>query len=134
VPTRCDVAVVSKTRPGRDVAAAGELIGQVRGRTAILGDDMIVTGSTLVAATDALRKAGATDVVAFATHGLFPGDALERLGASDISELLVTDTVPLGRGSPKLTVLSVAPLLADTIEAMFASRSVSRIFAGQEAF
>jgi ribose-phosphate pyrophosphokinase len=130
----CDVAVVNKTRPGRDVAAAGELIGQVRGRTAILGDDMIVTGSTLVGATTALREAGATDVIAFATHGLFPGDALDQLTDSEISELLVTDTVPLGRGSPKLTVLSIAPLLADTIDAIFASRSVSTIFAGQEAF
>jgi ribose-phosphate pyrophosphokinase len=130
----CDVAVVNKTRPGRDIAAASELIGQVRERTAILGDDMIVTGSTLVAATQALRVAGAVDVVAFATHGLFPGDALEQLTDSGISELLVTDTVPLGRESPKLTVLSIAPLLADTMEAMFASRSVSTIFAGQEAF
>lgn len=130
----CDVAVVNKTRPGRDVAAASELIGQVGGRTAILGDDMIVTGSTLVAATEALREAGARDVVAFATHGLLPGDALRQLTSTDISELLVTDTVPVHAKSPKMTVLSVAPLLAATIEAMFASRSVSTIFAGQEAF
>jgi ribose-phosphate pyrophosphokinase len=130
----CDVAVVNKTRPGRDIAASGELIGEVRGRTAILGDDMIVTGGTIIAATQALLDAGAPDVVAFATHGLFPGDALERLTASRLSEILVTDSVPLAREAPKLTVLSIAPLLADTIEAMFAGRSVSGIFAGQEAF
>jgi ribose-phosphate pyrophosphokinase len=130
----CDVAVVSKTRPSRDVAASGELIGHVRGRTAILGDDMIVTGGTLVAAAQTLLEAGATDVVSFATHGLFPGDALDRLTASELSEIVVTDSVPLDRETPKLSVLSIAPLLADTIEAIFASRSVSGIFSGQEAF
>ncbi len=130
----CDVAVVNKTRPRREVAASGELIGQVRGRTAILGDDMIVTGGTIIAATRVLVEAGATDVVTFATHGLFPGDALERLVASEISEVVVTDSVPLERELPKLTVLSIAPLLAETIDAIFASRSVSAIFAGQETF
>jgi ribose-phosphate pyrophosphokinase len=130
----CNVAVVSKSRPRPEAAAAGELIGRVRGRTAILGDDMIVTGGTIAAATRALLEAGASDVIAFATHGLFPGDALERLTASELSEILVTDSVPLERTAPKLTVLSLAPLLADTIDAVFASRSVSGIFAGQEAF
>jgi ribose-phosphate pyrophosphokinase len=130
----CDVAVVTKDRPRREVAETNELIGQVRGRTAILGDDMIVTGGTIVAATRTLLEAGAASVVAFATHGLFPGDALQRLVASEISELVVTDSVPVERESPKLTVLSIAPLLAQTIDAIFASRSVSGIFAGQEVF
>jgi ribose-phosphate pyrophosphokinase len=130
----CDVAMVDKTRPGRDVAASGELIGRVRGRAAILGDDMIVTGGTIVAATRTLLDAGATDVVAFATHGLFPGESLERLSASDVSDIVVTDSVPPQRDAPKVTVLSVAPLLADTIDAIFEGRSVSGIFAGQEAF
>jgi ribose-phosphate pyrophosphokinase len=130
----CDVAVVAKDRPRREVAETYELIGSVRGRTAILGDDMIVTGGTIVAAADTLLAAGAERVVTFATHGLFPGDALSRLAASDISELVVTDSVPIERASAKVTVLSIAPLLAQTIDAIFASRSVSAMFAGQEVF
>ena len=130
----CDVAVVTKDRPRREVAETHELIGRVRGRTAIVGDDMIVTGGTIVAATDVLLEAGAERVVTFATHGLFPGDALERLVASDMSELVVTDSVPVEHESAKLTVLSIAPLLAQTIDAIFANRSVSAMFAGQEVF
>jgi ribose-phosphate pyrophosphokinase len=130
------VAVVSKTRPRPDQVEVGELIGHVHDRTAIIGDDMIVTGSTLLAAVRAVRGAGASDVVAFATHAAFAGDALERLLASDLAELIVTDTVPIdpAQAEERLTVLSIAPLLAQTIEHVFSEKSVSALFGGQEVF
>lgn len=130
----CEVAVVSKARPRPEVAEAGELIGDVRGKVAVVGDDMIVTGGTTLAAVKTLLDAGATDVVAFATHAIFARDALEQLLSSEISEIVVTDTVPLDGAPSKVSVLSVAPLLAGTIESIFADRSVSAIFAGQEVF
>jgi ribose-phosphate pyrophosphokinase len=130
-----DFAIVTKTRPGRDVAQAAEVIGDVRGKVVLVGDDMIVTGGTLVAAARALVAAGALEVRAFATHGLFAGDALQTLASSDLAELVVTDTVALHEPRPqKLTVLSVADLLAETVDNVFADRSVSGIFRGLELF
>ena len=130
-----DLAVVTKTRPGHDVAAAAEVIGDVRGKVALLGDDMIVTGGTLVAAAEALLAAGALEVRAFATHGLFAGGALERLAASPLAEVVVTDTVRLpGPLPPGLGVVSVAGLLAETIETVISDRSLSALFGGLELF
>jgi ribose-phosphate pyrophosphokinase len=126
-----DFALVTKTRPAHDVAAAAEVVGDVRGKSVVLGDDMIVTGGTLVAAADALLAAGAADVRAFATHALFADGALERLDASGLAEIAVTDTVALPGGLPeKVTVLSVADVLGETIENVFTGRSVSAVFAG----
>lgn len=130
-----DLAVVTKTRPAHDVAEAAEVIGDVRGKIAVIGDDMIVTGGTLVAAARALLDAGAREVRAFATHGLFVGDALDRLAASELAEIAVTDTVALTDARPaNLTVLSVAGLLAETIDRVFEDRSVSEIFDGLDLF
>ena len=92
-----DLAVVTKTRPGHDLAEAAEVVGAVRGKVVVMGDDMIVTGSTLVSATEALLAAGALEVRAFATHALFAEGALERLQASELAELAVTDTVRIAR-------------------------------------
>jgi ribose-phosphate pyrophosphokinase len=133
--TGADLAVVTKTRPGHDVARAAEVVGAVRGKVALMGDDMIVTGTTLVGATEALLAAGAREVRAFATHALFAEGALDRLQASELAEVAVTDTVHISEPRPaKLTVLSVAAVLADTIGNVFANRSVSALFAGQELF
>jgi ribose-phosphate pyrophosphokinase len=130
-----DLAVVTKTRAAHDVAEAAEVVGAVRGKVVVLGDDMIVTGGTLVAATEALLAAGAVEVHAFATHGLFADGALDRLQASEICEIAVTDTVRIPEPrTPKLTVLTVAPVLANTIANVAADRSVSALFAGQELF
>jgi ribose-phosphate pyrophosphokinase len=130
-----DLAVVTKTRPGHDVAQAAEVVGAVRGKVALMGDDMIVTGTTLVSATEALLAAGAREVHAFATHALFAPGALDRLQASELAEVAVTDTVRISEPRPaKLTVLSVADVLAETIANVFADRSVSALFAGQELF
>ncbi|OFW70912.1 MAG: hypothetical protein A2Y55_12160 [Actinobacteria bacterium RBG_16_68_12] len=130
-----DLAVVTKTRPGHDVAEAAEVVGAVDGKVVVMGDDMIVTGTTLITATDALLAAGAREVHAFATHALFAEGAIDRLQDSGLAEIAVTDTVRIpALTSSKLTVLSVAELLAEAIESVFSDRSVSALFAGQELF
>jgi ribose-phosphate pyrophosphokinase len=126
-----DFAVVTKTRPVHEVAEAAEVIGDVRGKVVLMGDDMIVTGGTLLTAANAVFAAGAKGVRAFATHALFTPGALERLDASEIEEIVVTDTVSLDRrASEKLRVISSADIFAETIETVFAGRSVSAIFGG----
>jgi ribose-phosphate pyrophosphokinase len=129
-----DFAIMHKTRPGHDMASVTEVTGRVRDKVAIVGDDIIATGGTLIAGARALRAAGATDVYVFATHGIFVGDALERLGGADeLTGLVVTDTVPIDplRRPDKLTVLTVSSLLAESIWNVFSDESVSAIFAGQ---
>jgi ribose-phosphate pyrophosphokinase len=128
-----DLAVVAKVRPAHEVAVAVEVIGDVEGKIALVGDDMIVTGGTLAAAAGALRQSGARDVRAFVTHGLFDADGLERLGRSDLSEIVVTDTVALNQEAlpTNVKVISVAELLAGTIRNVFEERSVSATFAGE---
>ncbi len=130
-----DVAYMAKTRPEHDVAEITEVVGseRVRGKAAILSDDLIVTGNTLVTGAQALLEAGATEVYACATHGLFPPDALEKLAASVLKEIAVTDTVPLDPVSKpdNIRVLTVSGVLADTIQNVFSGESVSAIFAGE---
>ena len=128
-----DLAILNKTRPEHDKAAVTEVIGDVRGKVAIMSDDMIVTGGTLIAGADALLGAGALEVYACATHGLFPGDAFEKLAASKITQVTVTNTVPVDpiKRPVKIDVLPVTTLLAETIMNVFADDSVSAIFAGE---
>ena len=128
-----DLVVLNKTRPRHDEAAVTEVIGHVEGKVAIMTDDMIVTGGTLLAGAEALKRAGATRVYACATHALFPDGALSKLAASDLEQIVVTDTVPI---SPldrpdKLEVLTVSGILAKSIRNVFSDESVSAIFAGQ---
>ncbi len=127
------VAHLNKTRPTHDVAAATEVIGDVEGKVAIMSDDMIVTGGTLLAGAQALREAGATSIYACATHGLFPDGALDKLVASEIEQIVVTDTVPVELLSRprKLQVLTVSTILAESIRNVFSDESVSAIFAGE---
>ncbi|MDQ2982665.1 MAG: ribose-phosphate pyrophosphokinase [Actinomycetota bacterium] len=128
-----DLAILNKTRPGHDQASVTEVIGNVRGKVAIMSDDMIVTGGTLIAGANALLEAGASEVYACATHGLFPGNAFEKLGASEIKMITVTNTVPIDpvNKPDKIEVLPVSGLLAETIMNVFADESVSAIFAGE---
>jgi ribose-phosphate pyrophosphokinase len=127
-----DVAFLNKTRPEHDVAAVTEVIGRVRGKAAVMSDDMIMTGGTLIAGAEALREAGASEVYACATHGLFSGDAFEKIGSSGLKEVTVTDTVPIDptRQPPNVKVLSVSGILAETIHNVFSDESVSGIFPG----
>jgi ribose-phosphate pyrophosphokinase len=126
-------AIVTKERPTHELAVAAEVIGDVRGKHALVGDDMIVSGGTLAAAAVALLQAGALDVRAFATHALFTPEAATTLGESALDEIVVTDTVALpGPLEPAGTrIVSVAGLLADTINAVFQNTSVSALFAGE---
>jgi ribose-phosphate pyrophosphokinase len=128
-----DLAILSKTRPDHDTAEVTEVIGNVRGKVAIMSDDIIVTGGTLLAGAQALLKAGATDVYACATHGLFPGNAFEKIAASELTQVTVTDTVPIDpvNRPDKIGVLPVSRLLAETILNVFGDESVSAIFAGE---
>ncbi len=128
-----DFAIMHKTRPTHDVAEVTEVTGRVRGKTAIICDDVVMTGSTLLEGARALKEHGATDVWLFVTHALFSGDALEKLGESDLAGIVVTDTVPIDprRKPEKMTVLTVSGLLAETIMNVFADDSVSAIFGGE---
>ena len=128
-----DLAIMNKSRPAHDVASVTEVIGRVGGKVAILSDDVIMTGGTLVAAAEALKAAGATEVYACATHGLLPEPAFETLADSDLAEITVTDTVLVDptKKPDKIHVLSVAGLLAETIHNVFADDSVSAIFQGE---
>jgi ribose-phosphate pyrophosphokinase len=128
-----EFAIMHKTRPSRDVAEVTEVTGRVRGKTAIVGDDVIMTGGTLLANVQALKEHGVTDVWVFATHGLFCDGALERFTDADIKGIVVTDTVPIDpmRRPENLTVLPVTRLLAETILNVFGDDSVSAIFGGE---
>ena len=127
-------AVMEKERPAHQVAEIGYVVGDVRGKTAVLVDDMIDTAGTLTAAARTVLDEGAARVIACATHGVFSGPAYERLAYenSGIERIVVTDTIPLRPGAPdNITVLSAAQTLADSIRRIFADDSVSEIFAGE---
>ena len=128
-----DLAIMNKVRPEHDTAEVSEVIGNVDGKVAIMSDDIIVTGGTLIAGAKALKEAGATEVYACATHGLFPGNAFEKIAASNLSEVTVTDTVPIDKLNrpEKIRDVSVSKLLAETIYNVFSDDSVSAIFAGE---
>ncbi len=130
----CHWAVLEKERPAHQVAEIGYVVGDVKGKTAVLVDDMIDTAGTLCAAAETVMEEGAARVIACATHGVFSGPAYERLApeSSGIDRIVVTDTVPIRRGAPdNITVLSTAQTLADSIRRIFTDDSVSEIFAGE---
>jgi ribose-phosphate pyrophosphokinase len=131
----CPLAIIHKRRDP-DVAnqvKVLEVVGQVDGRTCIIVDDMIDTGSTIVNAVDALFNQGAAQVIVTATHGVLSGPAVDLLKNSRISELIVTNTLPIPNEKrfDKLTVLSIAPLIARAISEMFSDGSVTSLFDGQ---
>src|SRR3989441_7671687 len=121
-----DFAIMHKTRPAHDVVSVTEVTGRVRGKTAIIGDDITTTGGTLIAGAKALKEHGAEDVYVFVTHALLSREGLQQLSDADLAGIVVTDTVPIDPiGKPdNMTVLTVAPLLAETIMNVFADDSV----------
>jgi ribose-phosphate pyrophosphokinase len=127
-----DLAILNKERPAQQVAEINYVIGDVRGKTAVIVDDIIGTAGTLKAAADAVLDAGASRVYAAATHGLFSGDAFENLAAAGFEQVVVTDTVPLRAGAPdNIKVLSCADLLTSSIRQIFTDGSVSDVFGGE---
>jgi ribose-phosphate pyrophosphokinase len=125
-------AVMEKERPAQQVAEIGYVVGDVKGKTAVLVDDMIDTAGTLCAAAETVLEEGAARVIACASHGVFSGPAFERLADSGIEQIVVTDTIPQRPGAPdNITVLSTAGTFADSIRRIFTDDSVSEIFAGE---
>ncbi len=124
------LAIIAKHRPTPDRVEVVEMVGDVQGRPAILLDDMISTGDTMVEAAQELRLRGATQVYACATHGLFAGDALETLAHAPVERWVVTNTIPPPTAAelPTLQVISVAPLLAESIRRIHDNLSVSGLF------
>jgi ribose-phosphate pyrophosphokinase len=131
----CDLALVHKTRPHgvANVAVARHIVGEVDGRHCVLIDDMIDTAGTIVAACDLLKAHGANEIWVMATHAVFSPPAVDRLFNAPISRVIVTDTLPLGpdKRFEKLEILSIAPIIANAISAIFDDQSVSDIFGGE---
>jgi ribose-phosphate pyrophosphokinase len=128
------LAIVEKRRVGnQDKTELMNVIGEVAGKTAVIIDDEIDTAGSLIEASTALVAEGARDIYACATHGVFSGAALSRIEASPISEVIVTDTIPLPEGAPrdKITVLSVAPLFGEAIKRIHRGESVGALFSSE---
>ena len=125
------MAIIDKRRTGPNEAKALHLIGDVKGKIAVIVDDMIDTAGTLTQAVDSLIKNGAKQVFAVATHPVFSGPAISRLKESPITKVWVTDTIPLSeaaKASGKIEVVSVAPVLAEAIKRIHGNDSVSSLF------
>ena len=127
---KAPIAIIDKRRPRPNVAEVMNIVGDVKGKTAILIDDMIDTAGTISLAADALIKNGATDVYACCTHAVLSGPAMERIGQSAIKDLVVTNTIPLPEEkiTDKLTILSVAPLISEAIIRVHEQLPVSVLF------
>ncbi|MBP8306316.1 MAG: ribose-phosphate pyrophosphokinase [Burkholderiaceae bacterium] len=127
----CDLAIIDKRRPKANVAEVMNIIGDVSGRTCVIMDDMVDTANTLVKAAGALKERGAQRVLAYCTHPVLSGGAVDRIATSPLDELVVTDTISLpkdARASTKIRVLSCAQLLAETILRINRADSVSSLF------
>ena len=126
----CSIAIIDKRRPEPGVAEVMNLIGSVEGKTAIMVDDMVDTAGSLTEGARALMKFGAKAVYACCTHPVLTEPAISRIEESNITELIVTNTIPLPpeKRHPKIKVLSVAPILAETILRIYNELSVSQLF------
>ena len=128
----CDLAIIDKRRPKANVSEVMHLIGEVEGRHCVIMDDIIDTGVTLCKAAEALKERGAKGVTAYCTHAVLSGGAVARIAASQLDELVVTDTIPLtdeARQVKKIRQLSVAPILAETLSRITKGDSVMSMFA-----
>jgi ribose-phosphate pyrophosphokinase len=126
-----DLAIIDKRRPRPNVAKVMNIIGDVDGRTCVIMDDMVDTANTLCEAARALKEQGAVRVVAYCTHAVLSGPAIERIEDSVIDELVVTDTIPLkpeAEACKKIRQVSVAELLAETMRRICEESSVSSLF------
>ncbi|MDD4320969.1 MAG: ribose-phosphate pyrophosphokinase [Acidaminococcaceae bacterium] len=126
----CSIAIIDKRRPEPGVAEVMNLIGAVDGKVAIMVDDIVDTAGSLTEGAKALKKFGAKEIYACCTHAVLTDPALSRIAQSDIKELIVTNTIPLppNKKHPKIKVLSVAPILAETIIRIYNELSVSQLF------
>ncbi|MBX2847902.1 MAG: ribose-phosphate pyrophosphokinase, partial [Acidiferrobacterales bacterium] len=130
-----DLAIIDKRRPKANVAVVMNIIGDVKGRSCVLIDDMVDTANTLCKAADALKEQGATAVRAYCTHAVLSGEAVTRINASDMDEVVVTNTIPLSdaaTASNKIRQLSIAHLLGESIRRITVSDSVSSLFTEED--
>jgi ribose-phosphate pyrophosphokinase len=126
-----DLAIIDKRRPRPNVATVMNIIGDIEGRTCVIIDDMVDTANTLCEAAGALKERGAERVLAYCTHPVLSGKAVERIAGSALDEIVVTDTIPLrdeAKACRKIRVLSIAGLLAETMRRISNADSVSSLF------
>jgi ribose-phosphate pyrophosphokinase len=131
----CDLAIIDKRRPKANVSEVMHVIGEIDGRNCVIMDDMIDTAGTLVKAAEVLKERGAKSVYAYCTHPIFSGPAIERISkGAALDEVVVTNTIPLSeqaRACQKVRQLSVAPLIAETIQRIASGDSVLSLFSEQ---
>jgi ribose-phosphate pyrophosphokinase len=126
-----DLAIIDKRRPRPNVATVMNIIGEVEKRTCVIVDDLVDTANTLCEAAGALKERGATRVLAYCTHAVLSGKAVERIANSALDELVVTDTIPLhedAKSCKRIRVLTIASLLAETMRRISNEDSVSSLF------
>jgi ribose-phosphate pyrophosphokinase len=123
-----DLAIVDKRRPRPNEAAIMNIIGDVKGRNAIILDDMIDTGGTLTKVADAIKNAGAIKVYAAASHGVLSGQAIEKIQKSSLEEVVITNSITHDSDLPKIKVLSIASLLAEAITKIYNDESLNTLF------
>ena len=132
----CDLAIIDKRRPAAGVSEVMHVIGEIEGRNCVIMDDMIDTAGTLVKAAEVLKERGARSVYAYCTHPVFSGPAVDRIAASQIDEVVITNTIPLSptaKACGKIRQLSVAFLFAETIRRISDGESVTSLFAEQNS-
>jgi len=126
-----DLAIIDKRRPRPNVATVMNIIGDIEGRTCVIVDDLVDTANTLCEAAKALKERGAEKVIAYCTHPVLSGKAVERIAGSALDEIVVTDTIPLSAEAAqckRIRVLSIAGLLAETMLRISNEDSVSSLF------
>jgi ribose-phosphate pyrophosphokinase len=132
----CDLAIIDKRRPKANVSEVMHVIGEIDGRNCVIMDDMIDTAGTLVKAAEVLKERGAKQVYAYCTHPIFSGPAIDRIAKGDaLDEVVVTNTIPLSPAAEqcqKIRQLSVAPLIAETIQRISKGESVMSLFSDQD--
>jgi len=132
----CDLAIIDKRRPRANVSEVMHVIGDIEGRNCVIMDDMIDTAGTLVKAAEVLKDRGAKKVYAYCTHPIFSGPAIERISkGAALDEIVITNTIPLSpeaQGCQKIRQLSVAPLIAETIQRIANGESVMSLFSEQD--
>ncbi len=130
----CDLAIIDKRRPTANVSEVMHVIGEIDGRNCVIMDDMIDTAGTLVKAAEVLKERGAKRVYAYCTHAVFSGAAIDRIGKSQLDEVVITNTIPMNdaaQANKKIRQLSVAFLFAETIRRITDGESVTSLFAEQ---
>lgn len=132
----CDMAIIDKRRPKANVSEVMHVIGDIEGRNCVIMDDMIDTAGTLVKAAEVLKDRGAKKVYAYCTHPIFSGPAIERIAQGEaLDEVVITNTIPLSeqaKACKKIRQLSVAPLIAETIQRISKGESVMSLFSDQD--